>query len=758
MERSVEQVAVSRIAKSKPEILNALRMAAIGVPLAAETDNERLQRRLRAKADLTRNEAEAISERICSVARHPAARAMSLARPGRARAIVGNTIDFVGVSFLEQGVNAAKAVARIAFSDGRPQGTGFMVSDRLFLTNHHVIRSAQAARQFHLEFGYELDYKRQPKAISRYQLDPDTLFISDSVEGLDYTLVAVGERVNGSASLSSFGYCGLSSANDKHALGETANIIQHPDGRYKEVVLRENRLVARLDVVLHYAADTQPGASGSPVFNNEWQVIALHHWGGPWRQRVDETGRELEIAVNEGIRISAIANDLRRRLPDLSSHHRRLIEELLALGESGVRPPIHVATTDRPATAATVGADGSITWTVPIEISVRVPMLQPPAISPAITSIDEPIAEDGGEAKVKPSANYDDRSGYKPRFISGRTIPLPKLSAAQRAIAAPNKQAGPRNDPFELKYHHFSIVMNAKRRLAFFTACNISGATAKHVNRETGAVTPLPADDPNLESLWAASEGAEASETWYDEPRLDPKHYAGKEIYDKQIVAGFPDPRSAGRTLRMFQRGHLVRRMDPAWGSNKQALLADADTFHWTNCSPQVGFFNMGRARPSLPKSGGGMLWRAIENYVLLNAVADDLRVSCFTGPVFRSNDRKFRGVQVPAEFWKVVAWRDKGTLRSLAMIANQKKVIEVWPEALDGREEFGAPDELDKVEDFLTTVADIEKATGLDFGDEVRDADINEGAENRRRVASLEDIRLQKRAGASKRRERETV
>ena len=125
---------------------------------------------------------------------------------------------------------------------------------------------------------------------------------------------------------------------------------------------------------------------------------------------------------------------------------------------------------------------------------------------------------------------------------------------------------------------------------------------------------------------------------------------------------------------------------------------------------------------------------------------------------MFRSNDRKFRGVQVPAEFWKVVAWRDKGTLRSLAMIANQKKVIEVWPEALDGREEFGAPDELDKVEDFLTTVADIEKATGLDFGDEVRDADINEGAENRRRVASLEDIRLQKRAGASKRRERETV
>jgi endonuclease G, mitochondrial len=70
-----------------------------------------------------------------------------------------------------------------------------------------------------------------------------------------------------------------------HSLGEVANIVQHPDGRLKEVVLRENRLVARLDTVLHYVADTEPGSSGSPVFNNQWQAIALHHWGGPWRQK-----------------------------------------------------------------------------------------------------------------------------------------------------------------------------------------------------------------------------------------------------------------------------------------------------------------------------------------------------------------------------------------------------------------------------------------------------------------------------------------
>jgi endonuclease G len=70
----------------------------------------------------------------------------------------------------------------------------------------------------------------------------------------------------------------------------------------------------------------------------------------------------------------------------------------------------------------------------------------------------------------------------------------------------------------------------------------------------------------------------------------------GSDVYVKQVVPGFLDTKSMARTLRMFQREHLVRRMDPAWGTDKQALLADADTFHWTNCSPQVGFFNMGKA------------------------------------------------------------------------------------------------------------------------------------------------------------------
>jgi endonuclease G len=444
------------------------------------------------------------------------------------------------------------------------------------------------------------DPSMQPRGPTRFAFDPAVFFLTDPVRGLDYTLIAVGEKLSGPKRLDQFGWCALSNASDKHALGEVANIVQHPDGRYKEVVLRENRLAARLDLVLHYVADTEPGSSGSPVFNNEWEVIALHHWGGPWRQSAD--GHVLDREVNEGIRISAIVNDLRAKGATTTGEARALLQRLIQLGEAR-EIPVHNGTNEtEPGPAWRVSPDGTMSWRIPIELSVRLPALMgsPPADRQQRQTSPQAVSEPFAEARVRPNQNYDNRSGYKPRFIEGHTIDLPQLTSAQRQDAARNRERRPGDDSYELKYHHFSIVMNRVRRLAFFTACNIDGANAKHVDRDTGEVTSLRADDDRLESLWAASEAAEASETWYDDPRLDPAEYAGRDIYQGQTVPGFADPRSMGHTLRMFQRGHLVRRMDPAWGSDDLALQADADTFHWTNCSPQVGFFNMGRANPRL--------------------------------------------------------------------------------------------------------------------------------------------------------------
>lgn len=77
--------------------------------------------------------------------------------------------------------------------------------------------------------------------------------------------------------------------------------------------------------------------------------------------------------------------------------------------------------------------------------------------------------------------------------------------------------------------------------------------------------------------------------------------------------------------------------IDPLWGPDDIVVRANADTFHVTNRSPQVGFFNMGKRKPgaeAAAHAGGTLYWRALEDFALNNAVADQARVSVFTGPI----------------------------------------------------------------------------------------------------------------------------
>ena len=88
--------------------------------------------------------------------------------------------------------------------------------------------------------------------------------------------------------------------------GMHLNVVQHPRGRRKELALQQNRLDEVFSDFVHYTTDTEPGSSGSPVFNNAWDVIALHHAGG----KQDANGVWL---TNEGVRVDRIVSDLRGR-------------------------------------------------------------------------------------------------------------------------------------------------------------------------------------------------------------------------------------------------------------------------------------------------------------------------------------------------------------------------------------------------------------------------------------------------------------
>ena len=477
--------------------------------------------------------------------------------------------------------------------------------------------------------------------------------------------------------------------------------------------------------VYNHVADTEPGSSGSPVFNDQWEAIALHHWGEPYLETTTSDGHPEPKDVNEGVRISAIVRALKTGNFNLIASARDLLETVLtpqfrSPSRLFERSPVPVidggdrSNTGRPV----IASDGVATWTIPLEVSVRLAGLGALAQSSGSSGLDdagrrEPDVVVREEPVRAPEAiqidrNYSNRRGYNRNFLSGHQVPLPGLNAAQQAIAARRLNAQPGQDPFELKYQHFSVVMNAKRRMAFFTAANIDGATWINIDRDTG--------EPREE--------AEAAEVWFDDPRIAPEAQTNQSLYDNQ------------RPRRVFDRGHLTRRQDPAWGTPARARRANADTFHFTNCSPQESRFNE-RTR----------YWAGIENYVLDNAKAEHEKVTVMTGPVFADDDPPYRFVKLPLKFWKILVRVENGQLLATAMLADQSPLLpQSLPENLG--EEFSEDfDDTASIEEYQTTVAEIERLTGLDFG-ELRNHDTfrpgpDESLSQRRSPESFEDISL---------------
>ncbi|MEV6833760.1 serine protease [Streptomyces sp. NPDC051133] len=262
-----------------------------------------------------------------------AVRAEPLTAPDAYERILGVSKDLQAWSFLPRGARAARTVARISVREnGRelPLGTGFLVSPSLLMTNHHVLTDAETAGRCFVEFDAQVTVDNTPQASVRLELDPDAFFVAD--ERLDFALVLVAPDAGGRPPGETFGWNRLSAQPGKLVIGEPVNVIGHPMGRLKEIAVRDNLLQVRLDDFLQYRTDTEPGNSGSPVFNDQWEVVALHHSGVP---KTDDQGRVLrsdgqlwqpgdgddavDWVSNEGVRISSILRHLAQLPPGTPS-------------------------------------------------------------------------------------------------------------------------------------------------------------------------------------------------------------------------------------------------------------------------------------------------------------------------------------------------------------------------------------------------------------------------------------------------------
>lgn len=198
------------------------------------------------------------------------------------------------ITWLQKGAEKSKSVCKIHTSDGYV-GTGFLVEGNYIYTNNHVIGSATIAQFSKIEFGYD-----SPNSESiKYELD-HTDFVTS--KDLDFSKIKVKDLVP-NFPLANWGYLEIQETipNQNDALV----IIQHPQGRTKELAFSDGE-ISTWEHRLHYKVTTEPGSSGSPVFDINWNVIALHHAGG--KMPINATGIKKE--VNEGILFKFIAQQI----------------------------------------------------------------------------------------------------------------------------------------------------------------------------------------------------------------------------------------------------------------------------------------------------------------------------------------------------------------------------------------------------------------------------------------------------------------
>jgi len=241
----------------------------------------------------------------------------------------------VQVSFLENGLTAAKSVARIAVPrtiGGQVFGTSWLIAPDLLLTNHHVIEARRAyetaanpqeieqqAKASTLWFGYDIGSYIEYRCID--------LICANKV--LDYAVLRVAEKSVDNVPLSNWGFLKVIRIQPDFTIGKRLNVIQHPGGRVKEIALRTNFYIGSIAAYgrFHYLSDTETGSSGSPVLDDNWQAVGLHHaWdyydkhykGQPIRfnslglqySAPSKFSDQVVATINEGILLHAILNDL----------------------------------------------------------------------------------------------------------------------------------------------------------------------------------------------------------------------------------------------------------------------------------------------------------------------------------------------------------------------------------------------------------------------------------------------------------------
>jgi len=247
----------------------------------------------------------------------------------------------IGIAtFLDRVARAEPCVCRIEIpfraADNRPlvsYGTGFLVANDRVLTNWHVARNIKdhkvAPDKVRLRFGYKKDAQDVEINSGRvYGLAANWLLASspfapgdESPQGrpakpdeLDYALLAVAgspgtdsELQNPILESSGRGFMNLAAAQPAPGKDLSLFVLGHPDREPMAISMGRVLDLADNAVRLRHDAYTLGGSSGSPVFDANFQLIALHHAGDPAHGPAQ---------FNQAVPLVLIANDIAAQTGD----------------------------------------------------------------------------------------------------------------------------------------------------------------------------------------------------------------------------------------------------------------------------------------------------------------------------------------------------------------------------------------------------------------------------------------------------------
>lgn len=248
--------------------------------------------------------------------------------------------------------------------------------------------------------------------------------------------------------------------------------------------------------------------------------------------------------------------------------------------------------------------------------------------------------------------------GYDASFI-GPTIPLPRLSPTQQASAFDGGRP--------VDYRNYSVVLDATRRVALFSAANLDRQKLRVLRRVSEAMQP--------------------------DPRVGLNQQLSPEWFERDGLVS----------------GRLVTRQEIAWGDyfSKDDEQAAREVGVLLDVYPNVTV-----RRDAFPRNA----WTLLERWVFTDHNKSASKVTIFSGPVLRRDDPTVDGVQVPQQYWKIAV--------SLPLLGGSHLVVDAF---LMSETSTSAPPSpsglLFSPKAHRATVADIEASTGLDFGEAIRSA-----------------------------------